>query len=486
MGQGSVLNLVSYALGVGMLLVVIVLATCGKVYPTFRSFVLLALPVPVLLAGLLWPWFMWISLLYTLCLMGCLLVDAMQSVLTRKVLRVVRHVESRLDIGEEVIVQLVVSNGFGYPVQGFLQDSVPHLLAPDNLLADRSIPFLLKPQETVSLSYSLFPNRRGVFLFGAVYGKLLSRFKLLWLPFQQEAFQQVLVTPNLRQIQKARILIARSAFLGEVEQSVSGTEGTRFTGLRDYLPGDNPKQIAWIATAKFDRPVVRLYQYEVEQPLLVMMDAGRHMATWYTNLQQQLCKFDWMLNNALALMTVALERKDMVGFSAFDAHPRVTVLPGKQMHQCSKIRMAMETLFPQNVESDYEAAFFSLKPHLKHASVVVLFTDLSDPQTADNLQQALKRFTSQHTVIIVSLCHPVLACHTSAEVKTITEAYQSGVIEDLKQERKALQTSLRNMKNVSVLDTTPEKMTMALYHRYISLKHIMPGRLKKSHSDRSF
>jgi hypothetical protein len=39
---------------------------------------------------------------------------------------------------------------------------------------------------------------------------------------------------------------------------------------------------------------------------------------------------------------------------------------------------------------------------------------------------------------------------------------------------------------VSVLDTTPEKMTMALYHRYISLKHIMPGRLKKSHSDRSF
>ena len=54
---------------------------------------------------------------------------------------------------------------------------------------------------------------------------------------------------------------------------------TELRGLREYLPGDEYRQIHWKATARHHRPVTREMQWEQHQHLVVMVDCGRPMAS---------------------------------------------------------------------------------------------------------------------------------------------------------------------------------------------------------------
>ena len=54
-------------------------------------------------------------------------------------------------------------------------------------------------------------------------------------------------------------------------------EGTAFAGLRDYVPGDDPRLLDWKATARHARLITREQSIERSQTVVAMIDCGRAM-----------------------------------------------------------------------------------------------------------------------------------------------------------------------------------------------------------------
>ena len=149
-----------------------------------------------------------------------------------------------------------------------------------------------------------------------------SRFGLFWHQSKISADEKVKVYSDLRALYDLSIKLSRSSELGEMRQRRRG-QGTDFASLKEYTVGDDAKSIDWKATARRDRPVVRTYEAEQEQRMLILIDAGRMM----TSDLEGISRFDHALNAALCLALTGLSHNDQVGFGIFADRPLAYLPP---------------------------------------------------------------------------------------------------------------------------------------------------------------
>jgi len=90
------------------------------------------------------------------------------------------------------------------------------------------------------------------------------------------------------------------------ERSGSGTE---LAELREYVPGDNKRQIAWKATARHATPYVREYEAETDQRTLLIMDHRTGLGTG----SRAETKLDALREVALAIAGTARRLNDPLG-----------------------------------------------------------------------------------------------------------------------------------------------------------------------------
>jgi uncharacterized protein (DUF58 family) len=243
-------------------------------------------------------------------------------------------------------------------------------------------------------------------------------------------------------------------------------EGTQFSGLRHYFAGDDIRKIAWQATARQDIPVVRTFTHEVEQPILVLLDAGRKMDVRVNQLQ----KYDWALNTALAFMGVAIDRGDAVGAGTF-SNRILSSIPLKtgRRHLNRLLDLLGETEV-QPVEPDYEAVMLQFARGLKRRSLVVIFTDLIDPLASRSLLASLRSFSRNHMLMVVTLADSQTIAKAEMLPETPYEAYQKGVALDLLALRRETQMALSKNKKAIIIDAPPDKLDETLIARYLELK----------------
>src|SRR5690606_21223125 len=118
--------------------------------------------------------------------------------------------------------------------------------------------------------------RRGLYVFGDINLRYQSFLGLFWRQVSLPQPEAVRVYSDLKALYELSIKLAKSSELGELHQRKRG-QGTDFAALKEYTVGDDAKAIDWNATARRERPVVRTYEAEQEQRLLILIDAGRMM-----------------------------------------------------------------------------------------------------------------------------------------------------------------------------------------------------------------
>ncbi|HUF13298.1 MAG TPA: DUF58 domain-containing protein [Longimicrobiales bacterium] len=94
---------------------------------------------------------------------------------------------------------------------------------------------------------------------------------------------------------------------------VGGGVGTRgeFRGLRDYRPGDDPRDVHWRSSARLGSPVVREYERERAETLWICVDLGRsHDADVRTEEEA--------LEIAASLARTTIERSQPVALATSD------------------------------------------------------------------------------------------------------------------------------------------------------------------------
>lgn len=407
------------------------------------------------------PGLRWATVVYDVALLGLALVDWRTSRWPEEV-RIERGVE-RFYIGAETEVRVSVTNDAARAVTVRIKDEYPPEMRLDGL---REAQMHVEAQSTAALSYRLTPSKRGRYGFGFVAVRYLSRFGLVWCEMRAGESEAVKVYPNMRRARAAELqaLGGRSLIAAHRRMPIRG-EGRDFESLRDYVPGDELRHIAWAATAKRARLTTRQYQIERDQTIIIALDAGRLMTT---RIEGE-TKFDAGIHAALALMSAAERAGDHTGMAVFGREVKTYIGPNRGREHIETVLEALHAIEPEMIEPSYTRAFEFIAANCRRRALVVLLTDLVDEDGSRELLAALKLLRPRHLPVVACIGDRDLQAavrHTPTNLKNL---FTQSVIEEIMHHREA---ALRRVEHSGglALDVTTAALAPALLETYMRVK----------------
>jgi uncharacterized protein (DUF58 family) len=377
-----------------------------------------------------------------------------------------REVAERLSIGRANPVLIRVKNVGGSDLLLKLRDSVPDALYPDK----REFEFRMGAGSELTFKYALFPTRRGPYELGDIYLRYLSFLGLFWRQTRVPAQIKIRVLSDLKALTDLSIKLSSSTELGELHQRKRG-QGTDFASLREYVTGDDPRSIDWKATARRHRPIVRTYEAEQEQKLLVLIDAGRMMVSEVGRLT----RFDHALNAGLSLALTGLTYNDQVGFGIFADKPLLYMPARRGKDYFKKIVDATSGVEPRMIEPDYAGMLAHFATLQKTRALFVVLTDLTDPSGSQMLLSGLAHLGKRHLAFCVTLKDRRIQQLAQAPDDGRTtragklDIFKRAVAVDLLQQRE-LALNVLKKQGCLVLDEAPEELSTRLIDSYLEIK----------------
>jgi uncharacterized protein (DUF58 family) len=168
-----------------------------------------------------------------------------------------------------------------------------------------------------------------------------------------------------------------------------------FSEHRKYTPGDDPKDIDWIVYAKTDKYYVKKFEAETNITGYLTLDLSRSMGYTY---RQEVTKWEYAVSLAAALCYLMIQQQDPVGLFAFDEKVRTSLRPKSKRTQLGDVLSILARAQPAG-RTDVAASLTQIAGMLRHASLVMLFSDLlGQPEP---ILQALYRLRHRgHDVIV--------------------------------------------------------------------------------------
>lgn len=419
---------------------------------------LLAVP---LFVGTWAPWLLGVALAGGLALLVMLVLD-WRTAVSPTALAVERRHDPRLYLGADNLVRLVIHNRARRAVTVQLRDTPPVEFQSSAVILAGVAP----AAGTVELSYTTRPLARGSYAFGVIVLRWRGPYGLLWRQRTFQSLAEVPVYPNLLEVQKYDLLARRGLLqeMGLRNARLLG-RGTEFESLREYQPDDDYRRINWKATARRRKPVTTQYETERSQRLIIMLDAGRMMMTRIGDLT----RLDTAVNAALLLCHVALKRGDRVGLLSFAESVQGFAPPRAGRTQFHRITEQLYDVRPQPIESDYRAAFTRLRSVLHGRALVVMFTDLNDPDVAKRIASYMLGLARYHLPLCATLRDPAIDQASQAIPQAGRDLYRKVVAGRLLEDR-ALVLDQLTRGGVLTVDAPADRLTPATINRYMELK----------------
>jgi uncharacterized protein (DUF58 family) len=242
-------------------------------------------------------------------------------------------------------------------------------------------------------------------------------------------------------------------------------QGRTFESLRDYVQGDDTRHIDWKATARRHKPIVREYEVERHQNVLLMLDAGRMM----TAAVEGLTKLDCAVNAALLVTHAAVTHGDKLGLLVFAEDVLAYLPPRAGKTQVGRVLEALYRIQPSLVEPDYGAAFRHLATRRLQRALVLVFTDLVDARASARLLRHVAALLPHHLPLLVAIADPALQRYGQETPAEVGAVYRQAVARDLLEERAEALRGITARGGLA-LDVPPEKLNLAVVNRYLDVK----------------
>jgi uncharacterized protein (DUF58 family) len=395
--------------------------------------------------------------------------DLLLSVLDwrRAPLEMRRHLPHAFAIGVPVAMQVSLDNQGGSRRLGWYQEYADPTLAMPGL----PMPFDVGPRQRELLSVEVTPTARGLQRFDAGQVRLRSRLGLLDLDLRIGKSESRRVFPNFQEQARFALLAGdrriQSAGLKSVQRRGSGTD---FDQLTDYRAGDPIRHIDWKATGKHDRPIVRKFQDERDQDVMILLDCGRRMRADDTQHGIGATHFDQCLNALMLLAFVALSHGDAVGAMTFGVADGMQkrFAPRKGRHTLNALMADLADVEATATFSDYERIAADCLSQRRKRGLVVMITN-SRNEDAPELGAALALLRTRHIVILANLREEVVALIGGQDLKTSESALECAAALEYAHARDRLLKRLANS-GVCTIDCEPRRLGVELVNRYRALK----------------
>jgi uncharacterized protein (DUF58 family) len=321
------------------------------------------------------------------------------------------------------------------------------------------------------LSVDVLPTERGLKRFEPAQVRLHSPLGLLDWNLRVGVMESRRVYPNFQsQASFAWLAVDRrlsSLGLKAVRKRGSGTD---FDQLVNYQAGDAVRQIDWKATLKHQRPIVRRFQDERDQSVLLLLDCGRRMRADDTQRGVGTTHFDQALNALMLLAFIALSHGDAVGAMTFGNAPgeEKRFAPRKGRQTLNALMAEFAEVQPASEFSDYEALATDVLRRQRKRGLVVLITNCRDEETRE-MHAALGLLRSRHLVVLASLREQIVGRIAAGPLDTPEAALEVAAALDYAQRRRDMLARFA-LAGVLTIDALPERLGSELVERYLALK----------------
>ncbi|TWU07744.1 DUF58 domain-containing protein [Stieleria varia] len=177
-----------------------------------------------------------------------------------------------------------------------------------------------------------------------------------------------------------------------------------FKEHRQYVQGDELKNIDWKVFAKSDRLYIRQYEEETNVRCTLLVDRSGSMAYGSARAIDGMTKYDYAVRMAASFAYLMLSQQDSVGLIAFDDQPREQIpIRSRPSHLQAILRVLAE--HESRRETDLGGVFRKITPKLGRRGLVVILSDAMGD--IESISRSLAQFrAAKHEVIFFQLMDP--------------------------------------------------------------------------------
>jgi uncharacterized protein (DUF58 family) len=191
---------------------------------------------------------------------------------------------------------------------------------------------------------------------------------------------------------KARMVV--EGFIAGLHKSPYHGFSVEFAEHRQYMPGDNIRDIDWKVYAKSDRYYIKQYEEETNLKGYLLLDCSASMAYKSDGIS----KLDYASLLAAALSFLMLKQRDAVGLVTFDEAIRRYIPPrSKSGH----LHILLQELAGQTAsdKTDIADTLHEMAERITRRGLIVILSDLLDEPS--KIISGLKHFRHKHHEIIL-------------------------------------------------------------------------------------
>lgn len=256
----------------------------------------------------------------------------------------------------------------------------------------------------------------------------------------------------------------RDSQFGIVARRIRG-EGTQFEALSEYEPGMDRRRIDWKASARHTALYARENEAERDNQIVFAFDCGQAMCEPVDGLP----RIDRAVSAALVAAYVALKGGDRVALFGFAAQPQLMTPFMVDSRAFHRLQSAAAELDYEAREPNFTLALATLTAKLKRRSLIVLFSELSDPTSAELMIESIERLVRHHLVIFVTMVDTELEELASTDPDTLTDMAVAVGADSLARQRALVLGRLRRL-GVDVIEARHETIGYKLIDHYLATK----------------
>ena len=374
--------------------------------------------------------------------------------------RVIRHGEVRIHLGESGQVGLAIANAGRRRLRGIVRDGWRPSAgaAPDRARID------LPPGRHTALSTMLTPSRRGELAAGQVTISALGPLGLAGRQRNLAAPWQVRVVPAFLSRKYLPEKLDRLRELEGQHRTLLRGQGSEFDSLRQYVLGDDIRSIDWRSSARHADVLVRTWRPERGRRIVIVLDTGRTSAGRVGDMP----RLEASMDAALLLAALAVRAGDQVDLIAADRRVRARVVGAGREHVLAAFTDAMALIEPDLTEPDITLMASAVLGVARQRCLVVLLTDLNPAAIEQGLLPHVQLLATRHQLLLAAVTDPKVA-ELAAERGSADAVYGAAAALAAQSGRTRVSALLRRY-GVHTVDAPPDRLAPALADAYLSLK----------------
>ncbi|MDR2471481.1 MAG: DUF58 domain-containing protein [Treponema sp.] len=266
-------------------------------------------------------------------------------------------------------------------------------------------------------------------------------------------------------------------------------QGMEFMSLREYQRGDSVKAIDWRATGRRRKTIVREYQEEQDQQVLLLLDSGYRLhrleegpapgpaahggtaaypgAAAHGGMAAARTQFDSALEASLLLSWVALKHGDAVALGCFGAEER-WLPPRKGMGALAALTRSLYDVKSAPAPSSLFSALDQALGRLKRRSFIIMVSNFRE-EDGESLSWVLRRIGRRHLLLLVSLKESEAEVLAKRRPAGGDEALESAAAFAYLSERRRLYKTWEHQ-GLLTLECSSRELSAHLINRYLEVK----------------